>query len=176
MSFIEQAIRKGKFGRVILRSKDLKQRSVDHCFFDKNLWPHGDRSWNHRNKGVVGEIDNFIDLTKLPPGGFLWSKDRLVVIPEGEVLKFELANNITTEQASLPPSRQPWKWIKSKELRIAVHAHHALYFEGEIDLIRPHKPQILEWLKKRYPSLNPNQLKTITYMVNCKKEGGAPRQ
>jgi len=176
VSFIEQSIRKGKFGRVILRNRDKIRQSIDHCFFDKSLWPHGDRSWNHHEKGVGGEIDNLVDLTTLPPGGFLWSENRLVVIPEVEVMKFEQENNLNPDRQVLPPSQKPWKWIKSKDLCIAVEAYHHLYYSGNINAHLGHKLQIKQWLKDHYSNLSPNQREIIATVINQKKKGGAPSQ
>ncbi len=121
-----------------------------------------DRVW-------VGSIRSMVD--------FPWpSEGSTLYIPRTEVEAFEKKHGIYPVQVATPPTTGDFSWIHSKPLQAAVEVYYELYSLKKHQPKQAHKPQILDWLKKRYPNLNSHTRESIAILVNPNKKGGAPPQ
>jgi hypothetical protein len=163
LAYVEDLIRTCQFRRIVYTTDRDHAVQTETFYFDKSLWPHGDRGWVAPRSGYIETL-----VTELHE--FVWSSQAKVSVLRDDVEHFEKEHGIGDQHD--PPDRAVA--YHSRLMRIALAASDDLYGRKQIRPGRAHKAQIIEWVKKHYPALRPNALETIAVIVNHNKAGGYP--
>ena len=175
---LRERVRRGDFDRLILHNF----AEIHFIWLTPEGWSHG-KLTEVRREGTITEVDRLMPRERLPASGLYEAVSGLylVSLPEGEVVRYEQANEITPPPDITPQPDITYRVImpshdspdsRNDDTKLIAQLRTHFYTQGHLDTTRSTINQMSEYLQQQDPTISNDRAKRLARAANADERPG----